>query len=293
MSRYVYSIVRCLPDPRTGEFVNVAAVAGDPVAGDWSYRQLSNLERVQRFAGRAALEEVLGSLLDLDAQIDRHRESLLADHGQLIPDDWLDRLHHDHRNVMQFSPPAPILADSAEDALAVIFDHMLIDPVAPARQPSITRYQLQRTMRQAFHRAEIPEEFVRPRVQIYVGEKLHSAVDFAIANGRVVQLSQAWSFRLAQIDEVPLKVMAWGYALQRLRSGDEAKVVDAAGRVSEIGRDVDLQVMIAPPETSEQVAAFEEAQQVFKDVDAEVRLAAAADDLGSKAAELARTLHRF
>ncbi|WP_066373872.1 DUF3037 domain-containing protein [Herbidospora mongoliensis] len=293
MSRYVYSIVRCLPDPRTGEFVNVGAIAGDPVTGDWSYRQLSNLERARKFAGRPAVEVVLGSLLDLDEQIDRHKEALRQDRGQLIPDNWLDRLHHDHRNVVQFSAPAPILADSAEDALAVIFEHMLIDPVATARQHSVTRYDLQRTMRQAFQRAEIPEDFVRPRVQIYVGEKLHSPVDFAIANGRVVQLSQAWSFRLAQVDEVPLRIKAWGYALQRLRSGDTARVIDSAGRVSEIDQHVDLQVMIAPPETSEQVAAFEEAQQVFRDVDAEVHLPAEVDELGLKAAELARRLHPF
>ena len=39
MGRYVYSLVRCVPDPRTGEFVNVGAIAGDPFTGDWSVRQ--------------------------------------------------------------------------------------------------------------------------------------------------------------------------------------------------------------------------------------------------------------
>ncbi|WP_436760424.1 DUF3037 domain-containing protein [Streptosporangium sp. V21-05] len=55
MSRYIYSIVRCLPDPRTGEFVNVGAVAGDPDTGDWAVRRLSNTDRIKKFAPPAAI----------------------------------------------------------------------------------------------------------------------------------------------------------------------------------------------------------------------------------------------
>ena len=50
MSRYLYSIIRCLPDPQTGEFVNVGVIAGDPATGDWAVRRLSNIERIRRFA---------------------------------------------------------------------------------------------------------------------------------------------------------------------------------------------------------------------------------------------------
>lgn len=290
MSRYIYSIVRCLPDPRTGEFVNVAAVAGDPITGDWSYRQLSNLERVRKFAGHSALQAALSCLLKVGDQIDENRVALLEDQAEPLAEEWLERLHHDHRNVVQFSPPAPLLAEDAEEALGLIFEQLLIDPVASHRPRGVTRHDLRRSLRDAFRQAAVADEYVRAKVQIHVGEKVHSPIDFAIANGRVVQLTQAWSFCLGQVDDVPMKVKAWGYALKELRGGVDSRVVDSIGRVSSIDSNVDLQVLVAPPETSDQAVAFEEAEQVFADVGAEVHVAYEVGQVGARAAELAQLL---
>ncbi|MFC3983010.1 DUF3037 domain-containing protein [Streptosporangium jomthongense] len=291
MSRYVYSIVRCLPDPRTGEFVNVGAVAGDPVTGDWTIRQISNLDRARKFAGTAALETAISQLIHLDEEIDRSRTALLEDHGEPLGEEWLLKLHRDHRNVVQFSEPAPLLAHSAEEALAFVFEHLIIDPVSASKHPSVTKRDLHRDLREAFRAALISEEYIRAKVQIHVGARVHTPVDFAIANGRVVQLTQTWSFRLAQVEDVPLQVKAWGYALERLRRGEDARVIDSLGRTSTISPDVDLQVVIAPPETRKQTEAFEESQQVFDTLYAHVHSLDEVQAVTSRAAELAQALH--
>ncbi|MGJ6963129.1 hypothetical protein ACSDR0_14575 [Streptosporangium sp. G11] len=50
-----------------------------------------------------------------------------------LGEEWLQRLHNDHRNVVQFSPPTPILADNAREALERVFQHVIIDSVTQSR----------------------------------------------------------------------------------------------------------------------------------------------------------------
>lgn len=128
LRRYVYSVVRCLPAPRTGEFVNVGAIAGDPASGDWAYRHLDTTERVRRFAGQSALAVALDYLRDLGERIDHSNAALRQGRSGSLPHNWLERLHRDHRNVVQFSIPAPVLADNSEEALAFVFAHVLAVP---------------------------------------------------------------------------------------------------------------------------------------------------------------------
>ncbi|WP_204017250.1 hypothetical protein [Sphaerimonospora thailandensis] len=86
------------------------------------------------------------------------------------------------------------------------------------------------------------------------------------------------------------QVKAWGFALERLRSGDEARLVDAQGRLSSIAKDVDLQIVVATPETSEQQAAYEEAEQVFRTLKASVHPVEAVTAVSARAADLVRTI---
>ncbi|GAA2845543.1 hypothetical protein [Nonomuraea rubra] len=183
-----------------------------------------------------------------------------------------------------------MIANDAQEALAFVFEQLIVDPVESPKHRSVTRHALQSHMRRAYQEADIAEHLVRAKVQLHVGARLQSPMDFAIANGRVVQLTQTWSFRLAQVDEVPDRVKSWGYAIGRFRDGEEARVVDAFGNVSRITRDVDLEVVVAPPETPEEMRAYEEAEQVFENLGAEVHSSQDVGAVSTKAAELARSL---
>ncbi|MEU6716025.1 DUF3037 domain-containing protein [Nonomuraea sp. NPDC046802] len=290
MSRYLYSIVRCLPDPRTGEFVNFGAIAGNPETGDWSIRQLSKVDRIRKFAGTQALEAAASFLFEVDAEIDQSRSGL-EEGLDPLGEKWLHDMHRNHRNVVQLSMPAPILADSAEEALEIVFTHLIIDPITEPRERPVTKYDLNRELRQAYCQAHVAESFVRPRAQIHIGAHVHSSIDFAVANGHTVQLTQAWSFRRAQLDDVSQQVKAWAYAMERLRGGEEARVVDTQNRISTIAHDVDLQVVIATPTTPEQVAAYDEAEQVFAGLNADVHPLEHVEAVGRRAAQLISNLH--
>lgn len=46
--RFVYSVVRFVPHPARGEFINVAAIVGSEALGVWKSRRVGNAHRAQR-----------------------------------------------------------------------------------------------------------------------------------------------------------------------------------------------------------------------------------------------------
>ena len=55
--RYLYSLIRFVPDPGAGEFVNVGAIVGAEETGDWQIRFVRNSDRaesIDRHGGRFA-----------------------------------------------------------------------------------------------------------------------------------------------------------------------------------------------------------------------------------------------
>lgn len=285
MSRYLYSVVRCVPDPRTGEFVNVGAIAGDPTTGDWLIRQVSNSSRVRKLADPSILAAVHGWIAWVGKQLDDQLILLDEGTGEPLGEDWLESLFQEHRNVVQLSKPAPIVADTSEEALSTVFDQMVIDP-SPRGYKFVTKHRVLSELRKAYRHALIEDKYVRSRVEIYVGDRVHSPVDFAVANGTVVQLTQAWSFQKATVADVSTQVKAWGYALQRVRDGDEARVLDGNHEPAAVESDVPIEVVVVGPKTPEQENIYGEALQVFADLDASVRQLEEAHEVGERAAAL-------
>lgn len=283
--RYMYSLVRCVPDPRTGEFINIGAIAGDADTGDWAVRQVSSERRAIKLAGPGVLEAVHGFLARAQEAIEMQEVLLDEDADRdYLGSDWLDGLHRDHRNTVQLAPPTPMLAETAEDALDLIFERMIIDPVSQPRG-YVTKKAVLADLRVVYQSAGLAPNAVRPRAEVFVGANVHSGVDFAVANGVAVQLTQAWSFQRAGIEEVSTQVKAWAYALARVRAGEEARVV-AGDQTSAIRADVDLQVVVARPRSKDQEQVFREATQVFDDLGATVSDSGQANRVGQRAAEL-------
>ncbi|MDN3351609.1 DUF3037 domain-containing protein [Actinomadura sp. DC4] len=289
MSRYLYCLVRCVPNPRTGEFVNYGAIVGDPSTGDWSVRQVSSERHVQKLADRATRNAVHNFLSTLSEQIEEDRALAETSGESGLSESWLKALHHDHRNVVQLTPPTPVIADNAEQALDFLFQQMIIDPVSEPRS-QMTKTRVLAELRDVYRNASIGRQFLREKPELYVGGHVHTLIDFAIGNGRIVQLTQGWSFQRTTPDEISTEVKAWGYALGRLRAGtDDARIVDAQSRACGIDRGVDLEVVVASPKTNAQQRVYEEAQQVFGQVGAQVNTVENAEVVGTRAAELLQT----
>jgi Protein of unknown function (DUF3037) len=286
MTRYLYSLVRCVPDPRTGEFVNVGAIAGDPESEDWSVRQVSNESRVRKLADATALGAVHEFLSRIGFEIDKIQSPTVTDSNEILDEAWLKRLHHDHRSVVQLSPPAPILADDAEQALDVLFSREIIDPVTQPRERAITKHRVIRDLRLAYRRAHIQPNQARRKVDLFVGDHVHTSLDYAIANGVAVQLCQGWSFQGVHLEPVSEQVKAWAYALRQLRDGQESRVMGADNWIKTVDPTVDIDVVVTLPTDVDQRDAYDEALEVFGQLEASVHQLQDVDVVGRKAARL-------
>jgi hypothetical protein len=285
MSRYVYSVVHCVPEPRTGEFVAIGAIAGDPETGDWSVRQVENEGRVRKLANAVAIEAAHGFLARVGEDIDQQLSLLEEGDGEPLGDEWLSQLFHDHRNVVQLSRPAPMVAESADAALEVVFDRLIIEPEVRSRGFT-TKHRVLSQLRESYKRAHIDPRLVHSKVSLFVGSRLHAPIDFAIGNDDAVQLAQAWSFQKSSVDEISVEVKSWGYALRRVRDGEASRLLGDEDHVSVVGPDIDIEVVIAPPDTAHQQEVFEEAEQVFLDLGVTVRDLSQVDTVGQQAAGL-------
>lgn len=285
MSRFLYSLVRCVPDPRTGEFINLGAIAGDPTTGEWSLRQVGNESRARKLGGTNQLEAVHGFLARVGEQIDLQMNNLEMGEEVALSEDWLFNLYSDHRNIVQLSKPEPIIAINAEEALDVVFRQMIIDPISAPRG-GIDKNKVLTALGNSYRNAEIAPQLIRKGVEVFVGDRVNTPMDFAIANGSVFQLCQAWSFQRLSIDDLAINVKAWGYALRGLRDGLEARVMGAHDSLMKVDKDVELAVVFAKPETQNQNEVFEEAEQVFKELGVHAYAFEQVDQVAERAKEL-------
>lgn len=290
MTRYLYALVRCVPHPRTGEFINLGAIAGDPATGDWAVRQVNSERHARKLASTAILESAHSLLARVGEEIDEQLSLLDDGRSEPLDEAWLNRLYHDHRNVVQLTQPTPIVAEDAESALDVIFARLVVDPV---REPRgfLTKHRLLAELRKSYRVADVETKFIRSkRVEIYVGDRVHARIDFAVGDRHAVQLAQAWSFQKGGVEDVSIEVKSWGYAVRRLRDGENARIIDEQDHFSNVGRNVSVEVLVAPPKVREQEDVFAEAKEVFNALNVTVRSIDEAEQVGLSAAALLKEI---
>ncbi len=287
--RYVYSVVRFVPDPARGEFINVGAIVGSEDAEEWDVRQVENLTRARHLDDRGALPGALQFLNDVGREVDVLWDSAddeLDEAGPIrLSESWLDGLALNMRNCVQLSPPTPVTAESVDDAMALVFDELIVDPLSLGLDYR-RRTRAQSALRRSYESADLKKgmtffEKVPLRAQ-GVTEKL----DFVVANGKAVQLAQAWSFELPKQGDLARRIRAWGWTMSKLRSAGGVLAIDTRTGVS-ISPDIDLEVVYVPPVSGLYgESAFAEAQMVFDDVGATSVPITEANQVGVRAAEL-------
>ena len=261
--RHVYSLIRFVPDPARGEFINIGAVAGSEESSDWAVRQISNFVRARALDESSALNGVWAFVDRLGKEIDEYQLGLdqLFGPQQDLSEDWLAMLHRDHRNVVQLTYPIPMVAESAEDALDRVFDLMIVDP-------SQRRYRFRKkneaiaALRRAYRAHEIDRES-----EICEGVTLSTSdyqvrFDFAITNGKALQLAHAWSFQVPNQDSLAEHVKSWGWTVQdtQARGGN---ITTRDGVRFKVPHDIDIEAVYIQPEANQEVRALTEAISVF------------------------------
>lgn len=260
MGRYRYSLVRCVPEPRTGEFINIGAIAGAFGEGDWSARAIGNYQRALKLCTTDQIAAVTEFIAEACQQIEDAEGSLIP-----LSDDWLDRISAERKNIIQLTAPQLAVADSADEVLDLVFARQLIDPAKTTRR-TIGKNNILAWVRRYLGEA-INDALIVERPLLTVGEHVTTTIDFAIGSDHAVALTQAWSFQKEGVDDLSKDIKAWAYAMARLRQGEGARVA-GADRTLTLKEDVSIEVAVAPPVTSRQREVFEEASDVFKELDA-------------------------
>jgi hypothetical protein len=278
---YHFSLMRFVPDPARGEFINLGALAGDDENRDWEFRIISNLQRARAIDDRGALTSALGFASEVEAKVEAvDRLPLLGEHMTAT---LLERWAREMRNVVQFSWPAPIVADTADDALDLIFEELVLDPAA-------RRYRFQKKHRavgsvsRAYRVAGVPSTAVL-RNAVGSTDDYRDRFDFGVHNGVVRQLVRCWSFQLPAQDELADEVKAWAWLVRHLQEG--GGILSAPSGSFEIRPgEFDTAVVYIPPIAGTDAPAFDEAEAAF----AEIKVSAVPADQAATVAQAAQAL---
>jgi hypothetical protein len=280
---YQYSLLRFVPDPARGEFVNVAILAGDDDAGEWDLRLIQNLRRARAIDDEGALGVALAFAADLEdhiAALDPATSELT--NAEPLSTEYLLHLSEEMRNVVQLTPPAPVAAASAEEALDLLFTQLVVDPTSQ-RFPFDKKHRAVVSTRRAYRGHEVPIEAVTERAPLVAGP-YEGVFDFAVANGEVVQLVQCWSFQLPNQAELAEQVKAWSWVVREL--GRQGGLVHFGEREARAQEDIEIAAVIVPPVEGQEAPAFDEARAAFEEIHVQPLTPDEADQVGQRAAEL-------
>jgi hypothetical protein len=290
MTRYVYSMVRFVPDPTTGEFVNLGAIAGSEETGDWSTRHVQNDRRARLLDPSAPLPAVYDFLDSINGQIEKSEWTFDSpdetdDQSPVMElrEEWLAQLYRRSRNVVQLSPPAPIIANSAEEALDLVFENLVNDP-GRARFRFMTKRAVFGELGRNYRAAGIPATQIRRHCAI-VTPRFSTNVDFVVGANSAVQLAHTYSFGIASQSLLAGQVKAWGWTLRELRDRGAQARAEGFDPV-EVAPDVPIEVVYAVPQDARKLPALNEAQRVFEELDIQAYELENADEVARHARAL-------
>ena len=274
-----FSVIRFVPDPARQEFVNIGAVVGDPEADEWELRLVSNLTRAKALDDRGVFDKALGFAATLEDNI--------AALGELTPPvaamsvELLERLAGEMQNIVQVTAPAPLMAESTEAGLDLLFDQVVLD-AARRTHPYAKKHSGVAAVRRGYNEVGI-ESAVRQRTPVSSGV-FDAVFDFAVHNGRAVQLVQCWSFQLPDQGALAEQVKAWSFVVNHIRD-QGGRLPHADGSV-DVPSDLEIYSVVIPPTADGSGDAFEEACVAFAENGVEVARSDDTAQLGARAAAL-------
>jgi hypothetical protein len=252
--RYDYWVVRYVPDPIRGEFINIGIIAGK--GADWSFRRVGNLGRASRLGGVASqtssflkrIEDAIASRLDAVEALIPGAPSTSFGRGEI--EDLRVRMN----NLVQLSDSRPVLADTAQEAADLAFDLMIVDSDTDVQHRS--RIRVVHRLRDAF---ELRPELIRHVAQFHIAAvgPQEAGIDFAVKDGVVHQLSQVWAFDVKDTRHLQTQIRAWNYLIGLLRADGGTLAKRGHRPTAEIPRRVEINAVFTAPTTADGEQQFE------------------------------------
>ena len=268
--RYVYSIIRFVPEPARGEFINVGAIVGSQESDEWQIRQISNAKRARAMDEHKSLDAVWSFINQVGAEIDEFEAwtgggGSLFEPDVILNEEWLQSLHSGQQSTVQLSEPAPIAAESADEALETIFNLVVLDPARRGRTGA-NKNRAVAGMRDAYRYSGITKTRELFERVSFRTEHHGTVLDFAVVNGQAVQLTQAWSFQVSDQESLAEQVKAWGWTIHDARQhGGSLTSID--NREIEVPRNVSVRAVYLPAEDRQPAPAFRDAKHIFDELD--------------------------
>ena len=214
---YQYWLIRYVPDTIRGEFVNVGVLVGED-GGDWAIRRVRSFRRANRLGGDAAQAEAW--LSEFEQRIaDHHLPPLYSLDGrenESVSSGWVRSRQDRLNNSIQISSPRPVEASSASEGVELLFALLVTESTVSPR--SYSRQRLVSDLRGHYlgDADSRVRQSLRTRPRAVVGRQ-QGTFDFAVAESRVNQLTQVWSFDIKDLDRLDQEVRSWNYLVSLIR----------------------------------------------------------------------------
>jgi hypothetical protein len=278
----MYSVIRFVPDPARGEFINVGAIAGSEESKEWQIRQVENPARARHMDSNGSFAAVWDFIDRIGRNIDEYQkyveEPLPIAPPAELSEKWLTVLYGHYRNVVQLSEPTLVIADGVDEALDKVFGELIIDP-GKKEWRALTKTAAMARLRNVYKRVGLSGEELWEKIDLEVGA-FHQICDFAIVRPkhRAIQIAQAWSFQV-DLDVVLQQVKAWGWGVSKVRESG-GKLWGSSGQAVDADTKISVAVLYVPPKGGKARSQLNEAIQVWRDIHAEVAEIERAEEIG-------------
>ncbi|WBQ05303.1 DUF3037 domain-containing protein [Kribbella sp. CA-293567] len=285
--RYDYWVVRYVPDVVRGEFVNIGVIAGHD--DEWSYRRVSNLRRAARLGGSPSYSDAFSQ------KIERVIEARLEAVDAFFPDGStpafgrgdIEDLRVRMNNLVQLSDPRPVLARSADEAVKLAFELMVVESEADVNHR--TRTRVVHRLRDAFAlRPELGRHVSRSQLAAVGAQE--TSIDFAVEDGIVRQMSQVWAFDVKDTRNLQTQIQAWNYLLALLREdGGRLTPRNHNSNGVQIPSGVEINAVYADPVTAAGEAQFAIAREGWRRLGVDVVPSSESESIIDEAERLLRS----
>lgn len=247
--RFDYWVIRYVPDPVRGEFVNLGVIAG--AGSQWQFRKVSSLQRASRLGGSATATRSFLTRIGDSIDSELHDVAALIDlPGEHTSAGFLEDLRTRMNGIVQLSAPRPIRAQTVDDAADIAFDLMVVDNGPVTRHRS--RTQVAQHVLEAFtHDPQVSRHLARARQARVDNQRVD--YDVAVTGDVTVQVNRAWSFTMRDTSRLETNIQAWSYMMGRLRAegGELVRPRNSKSPTVEIPADVQANVIYRAPITEE------------------------------------------
>lgn len=261
-----YWTIRWVPDVIRGEYINIGVLVGDEARPDWAIRHVSNFKRANMLGGEAGRAQSY-----LRALAHRVEDTLpplgVFDHRPPPSYGEIERIRLHQSNSIQLSPPRLVHADTANQALNIIYPLMVDEPEVQRR--TSTRLRLVRDLGLRLERSLLTDEIPVERDLSAQAALQRNRFDFTVGTSGNAYLAHAWSFRTKQPDHVAETTGAWAWFVREFRR-EGAVVTSRSGRRLELGPDTPLLVVHDEPSSDEQFDVLRAARSSWEQLGARV-----------------------